>query len=352
MATPASILQQYPSLANDPQFMQGYQRLGDIVRTGGVAGVAAAQIPEKNALLQQLTARARQLGLPADQQVNGVGEAESIHHARNEALTGLALGGLSLVGGGLANSALSGGGAAAGAASGAALPAAATGATAAGAGTAATVGPGLAAGAKVASSVPWGKIIDAGVGLAGTYLTGRAQNKALTAQTAANQQAQQLQQQYQQGMQQRLAQTSETQRQLFSPYLSLGAGAASTLASRMGLPSGPAPGTGTPIPPYSQGGNLTPVNPGNAQGVVTQPQGAPLSDSSAGQAPGGTLASLANAPGALGALGKGALVNQATQQSQSGYVTMQAPTGETAQVHPQDIPFYTQKGARVIQAGA
>jgi hypothetical protein len=41
--------------------------------------------------------------------------------------------------------------------------------------------------------------------------------------------------------------------------------------------------------------------------------------------------------------------NQAAQRTQSGYVTMQAPNGETKAVPPQQVPHFLSLGAQVIQ---
>ncbi len=205
--------------------------------------------------------------------------------------------------------------------------------------------------AATGSSIPWKSIISTGGQLVQNYLGQKADDKAIAAQTAANDKAQQQQQQYRGDMLNRIATTENTQRQLYSPYLNLGAGAASTLASRMGLPTGPAPGTGpgnVGTVPYSPNTQLTPVNPGNAQGIVTNPQGPPLS---APQAP----------PGTLGSLGQGTLTPtspgitpqaQAQAQTQSGYVTMQAPDGTTAQVDAAHAPYWLRRGAQVVQQGA
>ncbi len=355
MAT-TGLLQQYPALANDPQFAQGYQQLEQLARAPLTSRLTSQHVQQTQALLEQLTARARSLGLPSDRRINAAGGDESIHTARNEALKGLALGGLSLLGGGLANAALAGGGAAAAGTGGTiaatsspiasttastALPAAVSGLGGAG-GTAATIAApaGSAAGtigtiAKVGSSVPYGKIIDAGVGLANTYFQNRAQGKAIDAQTAANQQAQADQKAAQQQQIARIDRNQQTQQALFSPYTNLGAGAASTLASRLGLPTGPAPGT-QPLP-------ITSSAPGLQPGMLMPPtanQPAPAPGSLHGQ--GGTLAQLVPA----------AQQQQAQNQTQSGYVTMQSPDGEVAQVAPHQVEFYRSRGAQVLQVGA
>ncbi len=172
-----------------------------------------------------------------------------------------------------------------------------------------------------------------------TYLQNRAQNKATEAQTAANASTQQVQQQANADAQQRIAATGQQQSALYSPYLNLGAGAASTLASRLGLPSGPAPGLTSPTMTAAHSNTqLTPVDPGNAQGIVSNPQGPPLSDPNADQRTRGSLAQI----------GTAVQRTQAQNATQSGYVTMRSPDGEVAQVPPEHVEFYKAKGGQVV----
>ena len=186
-------------------------------------------------------------------------------------------------------------------------------------------------------------LIVAGAQIYQNYAQNKAQNKAEAAQTSANATAQQQQTQAAGQAQNRIAETGATQAQLYSPYLNLGAGAASTLASRLGLPSGPAPGL-TPgnvgTVPYSPNTQLTPVDPGNAQGIVTNPAGPPLSDGSVNDP---------RTRGTLAQLGTAVQRTQAQNQTQSGYVTMTNPqTGETAKVPAHQQAFFEAKGAKVV----
>lgn len=334
MATPASILQQYPQLANDPQFMQGYQQL--MAMQGGPDWRYRSGSPEVQNLIASLTQRGKQIGaIPQDREISAQGNDISVHAVRNAAIKAGVFAGTAVAGGALLNGALSGGAAGSGGIASTSSPIAST--VAPGAGSAATVagtGSTVAPLARAASSVPYGKIIDAGVNLAGTYLQNRAQGKAIDAQTQANQQAQADLKATQQQQIGRIDRNLDTQRQLFAPYVTLGAGASSTLASRLGLPTGPAPGT-QPLPASNPNTQLTPIDPGNAQGIVTNPQGPPLSSPQAG-----TLASL----------GVAAKQQQAQNQTTSGYVTMLDPkTGETGQVEPHQVQFYKDKGAQVVQ---
>lgn len=158
-----SLVRKYPQLLSDPQFMQIYQQLYDLAR-GPASGRWALNAANTNTNLGDLsdaaTARARQLGLPADRMVWTDGSDQSIHKQRNDVLKGLAIGGTMLAGGALANGAISGigaGAAAAPAASGAsaALPASlpvTVGGLPAGASTIGAIGGGIAAPAGTAAT--------------------------------------------------------------------------------------------------------------------------------------------------------------------------------------------------------
>lgn len=180
-------------------------------------------------------------------------------------------------------------------------------------------------------------LIYAGAQVTSTYLQNRAQNKAVDAQTAANTQAQQTQQQANTEAQQRIAATGAQQSALYSPYLNLGAGAASTLASRLGLPSGPAPGLVTPAA-------TMPTSPGLRPGTLQPPTG-----NEPPPAP-GSLEGMGNdrTRGNLAQIGTAVQRTAAQNQTQSGYVTMQSPDGETASIPAHQVPFFQAKGARVV----
>jgi hypothetical protein len=171
----------------------------------------------------------------------------------------------------------------------------------------------------------------------------KASDQALTAQQSQNQIAQGRIDQAQ-NIQGGLYQNAQ---RALNPYTSLGGGAASTLGQLIGIPV-TSPGqmtmpTGGSLtkPPYqgpsnAQGQFLTSVDPGNPDGTVMNRGVPPLSNSPVGQAvPRGTLASLI--PQA-----------EASRQSQSSYVTMQAPTGETSQVPANQVQHFTRLGARLV----
>jgi len=182
-------------------------------------------------------------------------------------------------------------------------------------------------------------LIVAGAQIYQNYAQNKAQNKAETAQTSANTTAQQQQTQAAGQAQNRIAETGATQAQLYSPYLTLGAGAASTLASRLGLPSGPAPGLTTPqisgtYAPGLHPGTLAPPTGNEPPPAAGSLEGQGLSDQ--------------RTRGTLQQLGTAVQRTRAQNQTQSGYVTMQSPTGETAKVPAHQQAFFESKGARVV----
>ncbi len=348
----ASLLQQYPQLASDPEFMRLYQQaLGMSTDSGRRIG-GSNVVDQRLAVLKQATDRAHALGImPADRRVGLDGNDESVHATRNTVLKTIATD-AALFAAPYALGALAGG-----AGSSAAAPTITTAE-----GTvlpASTLPAALPAGAAASGAAPaagsflglspksWAAVISSAGSLAKTYLGNRAENKAADEQTKANAQAQEQQRQYQAEMRNRITQTQEAQRQLYSPYTSLGAGAAQTLASRMGLPSMPQgapgmqPGLAGPTT-YSPNTQLTPVDPGNAQGLVTNPQGPPLS-APVDPKTAGTLASLGS-----GALQEQASRNTASSYPGAGLVTMRSPDGEIGQVPAHQVAFYQSKGAQAV----
>lgn len=176
-----------------------------------------------------------------------------------------------------------------------------------------------------------------------------------------------------------LADTSKTQGDIYqqqvsnlSPFTSLGNSAAGTLGDMMGVPvSMP---TSIPInaPAYAPlpsstlgsigaGNQWTPYRPGNAQGVIENPIGPPLTNPTRSVNASGSVATGTAVPRPADAVPTGATEvaptgrlgdvgsPQATAQAQRGSsYTMQAPTGETMDVPAELVAHYRSRGAVVI----
>lgn len=167
-----------------------------------------------------------------------------------------------------------------------------------------------AVGGFVAAPFTGGASIPAGLSAAGAIIGASSVNDAASKQADATKQALDLQKSM-----------YDTTRADLSPYSQTGVAALGNLRQLVGLPAMQAQ-------PPAGGGQMQVGTPQHPASPLTTPQGQVLM-----QQPNGTFAP-SQSP--------------AQMQTNSGYVTMKAPNGETGQVDAQHVPFYLQKGAQVI----
>lgn len=150
-----------------------------------------------------------------------------------------------------------------------------------------------------------------GTALIGSGIASAGANTAAKQQTQATQQAQQ-----------QIGQT-------YAPYTNLGAGAVSLLGRGLGIPM-----VGTAPP--ALGTQLTPINPGNAQGIVTNPSGPPLSN---------PVTPPVMAGGPLSSLAPRLQRESSYSPTSTATVRMRDPNGNIEAVPANLVDWYTKKGA-------
>ena len=183
--------------------------------------------------------------------------------------------------------------------------------------------------AGLTTSLLIGAGISAAAGVGSAAIASRAAGKAADTQQEAADKALAFQQRM-----------YEQERLDTAPIRNVGNQAAQTLSGLMGLPSGPVAGQVAPTPTIGPPAGYIPNEHGVGFGILkpgVTPQQALQMNPTPAPAGGSSLASL-GAPS----------MPPGGQQTQSGYVLLEAPTGERQMVAPNEVPHYMQMGARRV----